>query len=150
MRKFVIAVATITAMRRELEEVEWNGLRDGMGWDACNAGSRFLVCWHRWHRQQTIIVCTKICRQYADTMQILCGIASVVWVSYGYTAGVVQCMVVRRTMMLWFQISTTSQVNKDMYKWGICILYAQYRPRDGPEMGHRWARKLGMGSYGMI
>lgn len=68
MRKFVIAVATVTAMRRELEEVEsgtgegW----DGMGWDACNAGSRFLLCWHR---QQTIIVCTKICRHYADTMR---------------------------------------------------------------------------------
>lgn len=68
MRKFVIAVATITAMRRELEEVEWNGLRDGMGWDACNAGSRFLfVGTDGTDNKQLLSV-----PRYADTMQTLC------------------------------------------------------------------------------
>lgn len=43
-----------------------------------------------WHRQQTIIVCTKICRHYADTMRDSIGSLD----CYGYTAGVVQCSAV--------------------------------------------------------
>lgn len=32
----------------------------------------------------------------------------------------------------------------------LCIVLVERWARDEPEMGHGWARKLGMGSYGMI
>lgn len=79
------------------------------------------------------------------------GLYGLVWVYCRCSA--VQCMVVRRTMMLCFQISTTSQVNKDMYNMGAYAYFmhgigpemAKGWPRDGPEGDQRGTRKLEWG-----
>lgn len=91
------------------------------------------MVWVVWIRMDSMGICM-------DSMRKDVGL---VWVYYRCSA--VQCMVVRRTMMLWFQISTTSQVNKDMYNMGhmhtLCTVLVPRWPRDGRERDQRGTRE---------